>query len=284
MINMKLLDEAFASLPAVFRESHPACGMILGSGWNRAVDELDSIAEVPYSSIPNLGNTGVPGHDGRLVLASVPGHPESEVLVFCGRRHWYEGVGWEAIVMPSDFCRRLGVKNMLITNAAGGIRLQLHPGDVVLIRDHIRMSHQNPLVGPHIPELGPRFPDQSEVYNADLSDIMRQAAMDVDYNLKDGVYMFSGGPSFETPAEIRAYGILGADLVGMSTVPEAIVASAAGIRIIGLSLVSNMAAGISGPHLSHEEVMEVSRVSSPLMVRLVRSFLDRLAVSETCRV
>ncbi len=276
MIDMCLLDAAFAALPAVFRNAMPRCGLILGSGWSRAVEGLVVQAECPYAEIPSLGRTAVVGHAGMLLLGHLPEAPDFPVLAFCGRRHWYEGVGWEPVVLPADLCRRLGVRDLLVTNAAGGIRLNLSPGDIVLLRDHLRMSHLNPLQGPHNPVFGPRFPDQSAVYDPALMDLLRRAAMEIGCNLTDGVYAFSAGPSFETPAEIRAYGILGADLVGMSTVPEAMIASASGIRVAALSLVSNMAAGISGLHLRHEEVMEVAHAAAPTMARLVQAFLRRL--------
>lgn len=276
MINMRLLDEAFEALPPEIRSSRPHCGLILGSGWSEAVGSLVVRAECPFATIPTLGSTAVVGHAGRLVLASLPDDPEFLVLAFCGRRHWYEGVGWEPVVLPSDIFRRMGVRDLLITNAAGGIRLSLSPGDIVMLRDHLRMSHLNPLQGPHNPLFGPRFPDQTQVYHPALREVLRRAALDMDYNLSDGVYAFSAGPSYETPAEIRAYGILGADVVGMSTVPEAMIASASGIRVAALSLISNMAAGISGPHLSHDEVMQVAKDTAPVMAGLVTAFLRRL--------
>jgi len=275
-MDMQVLDAAFESLPEVIRRATPRCGLVLGSGWSQSVASLTVIAECPYSAIASLGQTAVVGHAGRLVLAHLPEDPAFTVLAFCGRRHWYEGEGWNPVVMPADFFRRLGVRDVLITNAAGGIRINLAPGNIVLLRDHLRMSHLNPLQGPHNPLFGPRFPDQSEVYHPVLCDLLRRAAMDINCPLAEGVYAFSAGPSYETPAEIRAYGLLGADVVGMSTVPEAMVASASGIRVAALSLVSNMAAGISGPHLSHEEVMEVARSSAPTMAALVLAFLTRL--------
>jgi purine-nucleoside phosphorylase len=280
VIDMRLLDDAFGSLPKEFRTARPRCGLVLGSGWSRAVEGLTVLAECPYAAIPGLGQTAVVGHAGRLVLAHLRATPAWTVLAFCGRRHWYEGVGWEPVILPADFCRRLGVRNLLITNAAGGIRLNLAPGDIVLLRDHLRMSHLNPLLGPHNPAFGARFPDQSQVYHPVLMELLRRAALDIGYNLTDGVYAFSGGPSYETPAEIRAYGFLGADVVGMSTVPEAMVASASGMRVAALSLVSNMAAGISGPHLSHDEVLQVARNSEPMLAGLLHAFLARLGAAD----
>ncbi len=280
MINLEVLEKSFAGLPEVFRLARPRCGLVLGSGWSKAVEGLEIIAECSYADIPALGETGVVGHSGRLVLAHLPQQPDWTVLAFCGRRHWYEGVGWESVILPADFCRRLGVPSLLITNAAGGIRLNLKPGDIVMLHDHLRLSFLNPLQGPHLPDFGPRFPDQSQVYCPKLMELLRQAALEIGHNLTDGVYAFSGGPTYETPAEIRAYGLLGADVIGMSTVPEAMVANASGMKVAALSLVSNMAAGISGPHLSHEEVMEVAATAEPLMVGMVTAFLDCLRRSD----
>lgn len=281
MINTTVLDRAFEALPPDIRNARPLCGMVLGSGWSEAVRELTVVAECSYADIPGLGAAAVAGHAGRLILGHLPTHPTQTVLAFCGRRHWYEGVGWDPVVMPADICRRLGIPNLLITNAAGGIRPSLSPGDIVMLRDHLRMSHLNPLQGPHLPQFGPRFPDQSEVYSPALMELLRAAAIEIGCILTDGIYAFSSGPTFETPAEIRAYGILGADVVGMSTVPEAIVAHASGLRIAALSLISNMAAGISGAHLSHEEVMEVGRAATPVMAALVTAFLRALCGAET---
>lgn len=276
MIDLKRLDEAFEALPAAMRAARPRCGLILGSGWSGAVEGLQPVAECPYSALPTLGATEVVGHAGKLVLGHLPEDPGFPVLAFCGRRHWYEGVGWEPVILPAEFCRRLGVRDLLITNAAGGIREDLAPGRLVLLRDHLRMSHLNPLQGPHQPRFGARFPDQSRVYDERLADCLRQAAADIACPLAEGVYAFSAGPSYETPAEIRAYGLLGGDIVGMSTVPEAMVASAAGLRVAAVSLVSNMAAGISGPHLSHQEVLAVAKAAAPILARLVLAFLRRL--------
>lgn len=273
-MNLKIFDEAFAALPDTIRKAKPLCAMILGSGWNKAIIGMDVLAEVPYGDIPHFGGATVIGHSGRLVLVKLP--LGGEALVFCGRRHWYEGVGWEPIVMPSEISRRLGIETLLVTNASGGIRKDLKPGDIVIISDHIRLNHLNPLRGEHVPEFGPRFPDQTHVYTPELMEQMKLAGHDMGLDLSTGVYLFSSGPSFETPAEIRAYGILGADVVGMSTVPEAMFANACGIKVAGLSFVSNMASGISGVKLSGFDVIDCARDNEDKMAELVRKFLARL--------
>ncbi len=273
-MNTRLFDQAEAALPPAFARTPPACGLILGSGWGAALRTGRVLARVPYRDLPGLGASTVVGHAGELLLFERHG---LRVAAFMGRRHWYEGAGWEPVVLPVELLRRLGAPRVLITNAAGGIDPNLHPGDLMLIRDQINTSGVNPLLGPLVPGWGPRFPDQSRVYDDGLGDLLRKAAHDTEVSLSDGVYAFTTGPGYETPAEIRAYASLGADAVGMSTVPEATVANAAGLRVAGLSCITNMAAGISGPHLSHDEVLEQTRKTGPLMAALLDAFLARLA-------
>ena len=272
MLDISFLDTLFAALPSEIRNSRPVCALILGSGWNRSLDDLRIVAECPYESLPGLGRAAVPGHDGRIALFEFPDGTR-QGLAFCGRRHWYECEKWEPAVFPADFCRRLGIPRLLLTNAAGGINPVYRPGDIVLVRDHLRLNYLNPLLGPHNPLFGPRFPDQSHVYTESFRADLRAAAKTAGVPLREGVYAFSCGPTFETPAEVRAYGLLGADLVGMSTVPEAIVASACGIEVAALSLVSNMAAGLASAALTHEDVVETARISTGRMVQLLSAFL-----------
>ena len=170
-MDTQVLQTAFDSLPTNFRNATPVCAMILGSGWSTAVEELENSQAVDYSEIPGLGATGVAGHAGKLIQGTINGQ---QILAFCGRRHWYEGVGWSPVAIPVDICRRLNVPCLLITNAAGGIRAGLEPGDLMIIRDHINSVGINPLLGPHNPDWGPRFPDQSSVYSPELIDIARR--------------------------------------------------------------------------------------------------------------
>lgn len=278
-MDTKIFDEAFASLPESIRGAKPACALMLGSGWSRAVEGLDVLAEVPYGAIPHFGDVTVIGHSGRLLLVRAPGG--GLALAFCGRRHWYEGAAWEAIVMPVEIARRLGCTVLLVTNASGGIRPDLEPGDMVAIRDHIRMNHLNPFRGPHNPAFGPRFPDQSHVYDPGLIELLLAAGREAGHALTTGVYVFASGPAYETPAEIRAYGLLGADLVGMSTVPEAMFANACGLKVAGLSFVSNHAAGIAKHSLSGTEVVECAEKNSAKMAAVVLAFLARVSASGT---
>lgn len=275
MVDVKVFESAAAALPAVFMEKSAVCGMVLGSGWS-AVLEWDRVVErVPYGEIPGLGASTVVGHSGELVLLERHG---VRVVAFMGRRHWYEGDGWGPVVMPVELLRRMGCERLLITNAAGGIDPKLRPGDLVLIRDHINTTGVSPLIGPVVPGWGVRFPDQSRVYSELSCELLRMAAHDAGVTLSDGVYAFTSGPGYETPAEIRAFASMGADLVGMSTVPEAVVASAIGMEVAGLSCVTNMAAGISGPHLSHSEVLEQTRQTGPKMAAVLDAFIRRLSL------
>lgn len=266
-------DQATAALPPVFFEETPACALVLGSGWSQALRPPTLLARVPYAAIPGLGASTVAGHSGELVLFR---QGAGRVAAFCGRRHWYEGEGWTPVVLPIELARRIGVRDVLLTNAAGSIRPGLMPGDLLLLIDHINTAGINPLQGPMRPGWGVRFPDQTEVYHRDLRTLLHRAAQDADVPLTDGVYAFTGGPCYETPAEIRAYALMGADAVGMSTVPEAMVAHAMGLRVAALSCITNTAAGLSGPHLSHDEVLAETRRAAPVMERLLEAFLRRV--------
>lgn len=272
-------DEAWAALPASMKTARPRCALMLGSGWNRAVEQLDIVESISYGAIPHFGDVTVIGHQGRLLLVRTghlgEGKEDGLALVFCGRRHWYEGASWESVVMPAVFAKRMGCELLLITNASGGIRPDLEPGDMVILRDHLRMNHLNPFVGPHNPAFGPRFPDQTHVYDPELIQWLMEAGTEVGQSLTTGVYVFSSGPAYETPAEIRAYGLLGADVVGMSTVPEAMFAHAIGLRVAGLSFVSNHAAGIAKHTLSGSEVITCAEANSEKMAAVVLAFLRR---------
>lgn len=272
-MKIECFRDAQESLPPACFESAPDCGLILGSGWSRVLQSDSVIARIPYAEIAGLGASTVVGHRGEMLLFK---RHNKRVIAFMGRRHWYEGQGWEPVVLPVEIMRRMGVKKLLITNAAGGINPRFAPGELMIIRDHINTAAINPLIGETVEGWGGRFPDQSHVYATQLVDLLRKAAHDSDTALSEGIYAFTTGPGYETPAEIRAYAGMGADAVGMSTVPEAMVASAAGMQVGGLSCITNMAAGISGPHLSHQEVIQQTEKSAPIMSALVDAFLKRV--------
>ena len=215
----------------------------------------------------------VAGHVGEFVLYR---RGEKRIAAWCGRRHYYEGVGWEPVVLPVELMRRMGCGTVLLTNASGGINPALRPGDFVIIRDHINLINANPLVGPHRPEWGERFPDMTEIYTRHLAELLHAGANRLGLRVMDGTYAYNVGPAYETPAEIRAYKAQGADVVGMSTVPEAVFAKACGMKIAGLSLVSNLAAGIALRPLGHEEVIAAGEAAKPAMRALVEDFIARL--------
>ncbi len=270
-INQTTLDSAVEAVQKSFPNAKPQCGLILGSGWGEAVAELEG-EELSYADIPGFGKTGVMGHAGKLRITTING---MEVFIFQGRRHWYEGEGWTPVVLPIYLLHALGANTVLLTNAAGGIRNDLSPGSLMAISDHINMLGSNPLMGPHNPKLGIRFPDQTEVYNKTLRQILLRAGAN-----SEGVYVATSGPTFETPAEIKQYRTMGADAVGMSTVPEAIVANALGLRVAGLSCICNWAAGISPTKLTHEDVNQVATQTMPHMKSTITSFLKELATSK----
>ena len=271
-INTSVFDKAFDALPAVIRGARPVCAMILGSGWSHALASFTPLARCGYAEIPGLGATKVAGHSGELLLFE---HNGNTFLAFAGRRHFYEGLGWEPVLLPLELARRLGIPNLLITNAAGGVNTAFRPGDLMIVTDHIKFSGLNPLIGPLVEGWGTRFPDLSEVYARGLRGQLRAAAQAAGVRAHEGVYVFTTGPTYETPAEIRAYTRLGADAVGMSTVPEAIVAHASGMRVAALSCITNMAAGILDQPLSHDEVLQETTRAQPRMSALVTEFLAR---------
>ncbi len=253
--------------------SIPETGVILGSGLGSLVDHMDRKTFLDYSAIPHWPVSTAPGHAGRLVYGLSEGSP---LLVMQGRVHLYEGYTMEEISFPVRVLGQLGLKNLLITNASGGINHGLDPGDLVLIHDHINFMGQNPLVGVNCEEWGPRFSDMTYAYDRNLMALTLKSASSNGLLLKKGIYIAFSGPSYETPAEIRMARIMGADVVGMSTVPEVIVANHMGIRVCAISCVANYAAGMTTAKLSEEEVLsEMSRASGDL-VKLLQGFLSLL--------
>ncbi len=266
-ISQTLLDEAVSAVKKAWPQAKPKLGLVLGSGWGGAVEDFSVKAALPYGKIPNLGKIGVPGHAGQLLHAEIGG---TEVFIFQGRRHVYEGEGWVPVVLPVWILKQFGAKGVLLTNASGGIRDDLRPGTLMAIEDHINLLGGSPLTGPHNPAFGERFPDQTAVYDHDLRQALIAAGAEA-----SGIYVATAGPSFETPAEIRAFRALGADVVGMSTVPEAIFANALGLKVAGLSCVCNWAAGLGDEKLSGEDVIRTANETMPQMRAVIRSFVEK---------
>lgn len=272
-MDSKIFDKAADVLPDICFEKKPDLGIILGSGWGQSLIADNLLVQINYSDIPGLGAATVAGHAGEFRLYERAG---KRIVAFCGRRHKYEGIGWENVVLPIELLRRMGCEKVLITNAVGGINPALHAGDFVILRDHINTVGSNPLIGPHNEEWGPRFPDLSDIYTKQYRDLLHAAANKLSLRVMDGVYAYTSGPVFETPAEIRAYKLLGADVVGMSTVPEATFAHACGIKVAGLSLVSNLAAGITDRPLSHNDVLEATKKAQQTMISLIDNFIHSI--------
>jgi purine-nucleoside phosphorylase len=267
--------EAIASLKARKAERRPRIAVVLGSGLGAFADELGNRLEVPYSEIPGWPVSTAVGHAGRLVFGNLG---DLEIVAMAGRVHLYEGYSPQQVTFGVRVLARLGVSSMVFTNAAGGVNLKLGRGGLVLISDHINLQGSNPLAGPNDDSLGPRFPDMSEAYSARYREIARQAGQELGIELSEGVYAAMLGPSYETPAEIRYLRAIGADLVGMSTVPEVIVANHMGVRVLGISCVTNMAAGILPQRIQHEEVLETGAMVRDTLVRLLKMVLARLEV------
>jgi purine-nucleoside phosphorylase len=265
----------------------PQVGLILGSGLNPLADTIEAADAIPYTDIPHFPKPTVEGHVGRLVLGQMAG---AAVMVMQGRVHFYEGYPMQQVVFPIRVMQVLGVEMLIVTNAAGGINPAFHAGDLMLIADHINllgMTGSNPLIGPNDPTLGPRFPDMSQAYDPELRRIARQVAHESDIPLHEGIYVGLSGPSFETPADIRFLRLIGADAVGMSTVSEVTVARHGGLRVMGVSGISNVALAESQPGqeasprapsgASHEEVLLAGRQIVPRLSALVGGVLARLA-------
>lgn len=251
-------------------------GVILGSGLGLVADQLleQGGRALEYGAIPHFPTSSVEGHKGRLVLGRAADVP---VLLMQGRVHRYEGWSPAEVAFPTRVLLSLGVETLVLTNAAGGLAAGMKPGDLMIIQDQLNLTGQNPLIGPNDERLGPRFPDMSDTYTASLRAVVRQTGEDLGVPLKEGVYAGMLGPSYETPAEIRMLRLLGADAVGMSTVYEAIAGAHGGAKVVGISCITNLAAGISATPLSHEEVKETARLVESTFSKLVLELVPRLA-------
>ena len=236
-------------------KTKPKIGIVLGSGLGIYIDQIQNKTIIPYQDIPHFKRTSVEGHQGCLILGDVHGIP---VAALQGRIHAYEGHPMEEIVLPIRVLATLGIEMLFLTNASGGINLDYHPGDLVTIIDHINLSGRNPLQGPNIAELGPRFPDMTQAYDPFLIELIHNVAKNHHVNIKSGVYCSVLGPSYETPAEIRMLRTIGGDMVGMSTVPEVIAANHLGLKVAGVACITNYAAGIKKDKLSHADVKLVA--------------------------
>lgn len=250
----------------------PEIGLILGSGLGDYADRIENPVIIPYSELPEFPVSTVFGHAGQFVIGELKG---KKVVAMQGRVHYYEGYTQRQITMPTRIMKKLGIQKLILTNAAGGVNRSFKPGTLMLISDHINYSGHNPLIGANMDEFGPRFPDMSDIYTKAIRERVKACAKELDIELEEGVYMMFTGPSFETPAEIRMAAAVGADAVGMSTVPEAIVAAHSGIEVCGISCVTNLAAGILDQKLTHEEVMETAAMVKSKFVCLIDAIIEK---------
>lgn len=256
----------------------PEIALVLGSGLGDYAKEMDVKESISYSEIEGFPVSTVPGHEGRFLFGYVKGVP---IVAMQGRVHYYEGYPITDVVLPVRLMGLLGAKTVILTNAAGGVNFNFQPGDLMMIMDHITTVVPSPLIGANIDELGPRFPDMSEVYDKELREIIRQAARNTGISLQQGVYVQLTGPAYETPAEIRMCRIWGADAVGMSTACEAVAARHMGLKVCGISCITNMASGMSGKPLDHKEVQETADRVAEEFKKLVTETI-RLIGEKTC--
>ncbi|WP_273129148.1 purine-nucleoside phosphorylase [Bacillus weihaiensis] len=259
------LKERYANVPTI--------GLILGSGLGVLAEEIQNPVKIPYGDIPHFPVSTVEGHAGQLVFGTLNG---ANVVAMQGRFHFYEGYSLEKVTSPVRVMKELGVETLLVTNAAGGINEAFEAGDLMLISDHINNMGTNPLIGPNDSNLGVRFPDMSEAYDKKYRELAKQVAKELNIQIKEGVYVGNTGPTYETPAEVSALRTMGGDAVGMSTVPEVIVAKHAGLKVLGISCISNMAAGILDQPLSHDEVIETTEKVRANFLSFVKNIVEKI--------
>jgi len=265
------VQEAVQAVSATLCES-AEIGVVLGSGLGTLADQVENAALLPYAEIPHFVESSVHGHAGRLVAGTISG---KRVIIQQGRAHLYEGYSFEQMLLPLRVMRTLGMQTLIVTNAAGGLNPDFGPGDLMLITDHINMMGTNPLIGPNNDALGPRFPDMSNAYDPALRLRALDAARETGIELKQGVYLAVTGPSYETPAEVRAFRALGASAIGMSTVPEAIYANYLGMRVLGLSVIANLAVGLTPQELTHGDVTRTVAAQADRIAALLAAVIAK---------
>lgn len=251
----------------------PEVAIVLGSGLGDFAETINKVGEVPYSDIPGFPQSTVTGHEGKFIFGYVEGIP---AVIMQGRVHYYEGYAMNEVVLPIRVMYKLGAKKLILTNAAGGVNPEFKPGDFMIITDHISSFIPSPLRGKNFEELGTRFPDMSEVYNHEMVQVVREVADECNIKVQEGVYIQLEGPSYETPAEIRMVSRLGADAVGMSTVCEAMVANHMGMKICGISCITNMACGLSDNKLNHEEVKEIANIVAEQYKQIIGGIVKKI--------
>lgn len=271
-MNIREIEEATAFIRKKINVT-PLIGLVLGSGLGVLADEINNATIIPFQNVPYFPESTVAGHKGQLVIGELEG---KNVLAMQGRFHYYEGYTMEQVTFPIRVMKELGIESVIVTNAAGGINKNFTAGDLMIITDHINNMGTNALIGPNLDELGPRFPDMTQLYDSDYIELAKNSANEIGLTVREGVYVGNSGPVYETPAEVNMLRALGADAVGMSTVPEVTVAGHAGLKILGISCISNMAAGILEQPLSHEEVIETTERVKEDFLRFIRKIIFML--------
>ncbi|WP_042223532.1 purine-nucleoside phosphorylase [Oceanobacillus manasiensis] len=274
-MNQTELKEASAYIQTKL-EAKPTLGLILGSGLGVLAEEIENPVNIPYEEIPHFPVSTVSGHKGQLVVGTLEG---KQVIAMQGRFHYYEGYTMDKVTSPVRVMKQLGIEAIIVTNAAGGVNVSYNPGDLMIITDHLNNMGTNPLIGKNDDNLGVRFPDMSQVYDRDFIKHAQACANELGLEVRKGIYAGNTGPSYETPAEVRMLRTIGADAVGMSTVPEVIVANHAGLRVLGISCISNMAAGILDQPLTHSEVIETTEKVREDFLQFVKQIVHTLPLS-----
>lgn len=269
---MDKIIEATNYIKSIIGDFNPTLGIVLGSGLGALPEDYDCTS-IPYGDIPNFQKSSIEGHKGQLCFCKIQ---NKNIVMMQGRYHYYEGYSMEQITFPIKVLKLLGVNTLILTNAAGAVNNCISVGDIMLITDHINMMGSNPLIGKNYDEFGVRFPDMSEIYKLELRNKILNVAKNNNINIQQGVYLAMSGPSYETPAEVKMAKLIGADAVGMSTAPEAIVANHAGINVVGLSCITNYAAGVCKTKLSHDEVIETTKKVEQKFKTLVKAIIKDL--------
>jgi len=267
-----VLEKAVDYIKEKIADFKPEIGIVLGSGLGELADKYCKIS-IDYKDIPGFKASTITGHKGRLVFAEIN---NKKIVMMQGRYHYYEGYSIETIVFPIKVMKMLGVKILIVTNASGGVNPSFRPSDLMVITDHINFMGVNPLVGPNDDKIGERFPDMSKLYTPEYVDLVKKTSAELGIEIQEGVYIAFSGPSYETPAEVKMAGIMGADAIGMSTVPESIVAAWAGMKVIGISCICNSAAGISTSGLSHSEVIQAANMAKDKFIKLIKEVIKKL--------
>ncbi len=269
MMKIEALKQAADYISSKINQQ-PKIGLILGSGLGVLAEEIQNPVTIPYGEIPGFPVSTVEGHAGQLVIGELEG---KDVVAMQGRFHFYEGYSMEKVTFPVRVMKYLGVEKLIVTNAAGGVNESFEAGDLMIINDHINNMGTNPLIGPNDSDMGARFPDMSQAYCKELRKLAKNTAENLGLKVQEGVYVGNTGPSYETPAEVRMLRTLGGDAVGMSTVPEVIIAQHSGMKVLGISCISNMAAGILDQPLTHDEVMETTEMVKANFLQFVKTIV-----------